>query len=66
MPESKPTWAEKKVQLYEIVNRLQNLEAQVDAQVRTEIGKIKQLVAEVAESEPGTRNIGPGSPRPTG
>ncbi len=60
MPDPNPTWADKKAQLYEIVNRLENLEAQVNAEVRTELGKIKQLVVQVAASEPGERNIGPG------
>jgi hypothetical protein len=60
MPDTNPTWEEKKEQLYAIMNRLNALEPQVSGDVLTEIRKIKQLVAEVTATDPGTRNIGPG------
>lgn len=60
MPDTNPTWEEKKEQLLEVINRLTALESQVSGDVLKEIRKIKQVVAEVTATDPGTRNIGPG------
>ena len=63
MPDEIVTWEKKLGQLLEIGKRLEGLESQVSAEVRSKLVEIKQLVAEVAETEPGTRNIGPGRNR---
>ncbi len=67
MPVSNPTWEEKKIQLYEIENLLESLGGRVNAEVRAELVVIRQLVSEVAASDPGTRDIGGGVvPEPPG
>lgn len=69
MPDDNLTAAKKKEikdKLKNIAETLQSIESRVSKKFGGKVNTIKRRVLELAEEDPGTRNIGPGTGRPGG